>query len=85
MTAERLEALTVRESGDRSFWTKIGVAWPNKNGPGYIVRLDAMPAPTEGQFVIHLREPLPKDGQRAAPARQAPPADLDDDLDSVPF
>lgn len=85
---ERLDALTVRESKDgKSFWTKIGVAWPNKNGPGYIVRLDAMPASVEGQFVIHLREPLPKDGDRAqsasndrAEARNRSNADLDDDI-----
>jgi hypothetical protein len=88
--SERLDALTVRESNDKSFWTKIGVAWPNKNGPGFIVRLDAMPAPVEGQFVIHLREPLPKD-RSVAVAKPAPGyptnagSDLDDDLDSVPF
>lgn len=61
---ERLDALTVREHNGKSYWTKIGAAWPNKNGAGYIVRLDAMPASNEGQFAIHLREPLPKDGQR---------------------
>lgn len=77
--SERLDALTVRESNGKSFWTKIGVAWPSKNGPGYIVRLDAMPAPVEGQFVIHLREPLAKDG---APRNASPPVDLDD---HIPF
>lgn len=66
--AERLDALTVRESNGKSYWTKIGAAFPNKNGVGYIVRLDAMPAPVEGQFSIHLREPLPKDGDRARSA-----------------
>lgn len=68
----RLEALTVREGKDgKSFWTKIGVAWPNKQGAGYIVRLDAMPAPVEGQFVIHLREPMQKDDRRE-PAKDYP-------------
>lgn len=76
--AERLDALTVRESNGKSYWTKIGVAWPNKNGPGYIVRLDAMPAPTEGQFAIHLREPLPRDSQRQQQGNTA--AALDDDI-----
>lgn len=61
--ADRLDALTVRESNGKSYWTRLGVAWPNKNGPGYIVKLDAVPAPTEGQFVIHLREPLPREGR----------------------
>lgn len=62
--AERLDALTVREHNNKSYWTKIGAAFPNRNGPGYIVRLDAMPASNEGQFTIHLREPLPRDGQQ---------------------
>ena len=34
---ERLDALTVREHNGKSYWTKIGVAWPNKNGAGYTV------------------------------------------------
>lgn len=68
--ADRLDALTVREHNGKSYWTKIGVAWPNKNGAGYIVRLDAMPASNEGQFAIHLREPLPKDGQQGGGSRQ---------------
>lgn len=86
--AERLDALTVREDKNgKSYWTKIGAAWPNKNGPGYIVRLDAMPAPTDGQFAIHLREPLPKDGKRPNAAEDFPAygnnsIDLDD---GIPF
>lgn len=79
--SERLDALTVRESNGKSFWTKIGAAWPNKNGAGYIVRLDAMPASVDGQFSIHLREPLPRDGQRPA-SQPSGGRDLDDD---VPF
>lgn len=81
--AERLDALTVREYNNKSFWTKIGAAFPNKNGVGYIVRLDAMPASNEGQFTIHLREPLPKDGQR--PARGGGSAFADDLDDEVRF
>ncbi len=90
---DRLDALTVRESNGKSFWTKIGAAFPNKNGQGYIVRLDAMPASVDGQFSIHLREPLPKDGQAPRQQSRAPSGgggsqgggfgnDLDDD---VPF
>lgn len=62
---ERLDALTVRESNDKSYFTKIGAAFPNKDGKGWTVLLDAMPAPNEGQFKIMLREPLPpRDGQQ---------------------
>lgn len=61
---ERLDALCVRESNGKSYFTKIGVAFPAKSGQGFNVLLDAIPAPTDGQFKIMLREPLPKDGQR---------------------
>lgn len=82
---ERLDALTVRESNGKSYWTKIGAAFASKGG-GWIVRLDAMPAPVEGQFSIHLREPLPKDGQRPAQQQSRAPADdYGDDGDGVPF
>ena len=82
---ERLEAMTVRESNGKSFWTKIGVAFPAKQGAGWTVLLDAMPAPVEGQFKILLREPLPpRDGSQGAQnARNAEV--FGSDLDSVPF
>lgn len=68
--ADRLDALTVRESNGKSYWTKIGAAFPNKNGAGYIVRLDAMPASVDGQFSIHLREPKPRDDRQQGGSRQ---------------
>lgn len=58
----RLDALTVRETDGKSYWTRIGVAFPNRNGPGYMVKLDAVPASTDGQYVIHLREPRDNNG-----------------------
>lgn len=62
---ERLDALSVREDKNGKAWfTKIGAAFPNKDGKGYTLMLDAMPAPTDGQFKIMLRTPLPKDGQQ---------------------
>lgn len=61
---ERLDALSVRESNGKSYFTRIGVAFPNRDGKGWSVLLDAVPASTDGQYKIMLREPLPKDGQR---------------------
>lgn len=83
--SERLEALTVREHNGKSYWSKLGVAWPNKNGPGYILRLDAMPASVEGQYVIHLREPLPKDGEKRQASRGNNSFATDDLDDSIDF
>jgi hypothetical protein len=75
---ERLDALTVRESNGKSYFTKIGVAFPARNGNGFSVLLDAMPAPTDGQFKILLMEPKAKDERGGNQQRQ--PADLDDDI-----
>lgn len=61
----RLDALAVRESDGKSYFTRIGVAFPNKDGKGYTVLLDAVPASVEGQYKIMLREPLPKDRDTA--------------------
>lgn len=93
MPGERLDALTVREYNDKSYWTKIGAAFPGKDG-SYIVRLDAVPASTEGQYVIHLRVPRAREdtpqrqtGGGAQGNRQRSFDDPDDDLgsDSIPF
>lgn len=87
---DRLEALTVRESNGKSYWTKIGAAFASKGG-GWIVRLDAMPASVEGQFSIHLREPLPKDGDnprgRSAAADRQQASNRASDMidDDIPF
>ena len=56
----RLDAMSPRESNGKTYWTRLGVAWPAKQGIGYTVVLDAMPAPVEGQFKIVLMEPKPK-------------------------
>lgn len=80
--ADRLDALCVRESNDKSFFTKIGAAFPNKDGKGWTVLLDAMPASNDGQFKIMLREPLPpRDHQQSRGANNSfPTGDLDDDI-----
>jgi hypothetical protein len=61
MSNGRLDALTVRESNGKSCFTKIGAAFPSRNGNGYSILLDAMPAPTDGQFKILLMEPKPRE------------------------
>ena len=81
--AERLDALCVRESNGKSYFTKIGAAFPNRDGKGWSILLDAMPAPTDGQFKIMLREPLPKDGDRGGTSQSRQSNDVDDDY--APF
>lgn len=70
--ADRYEAVAVRRYEDRdgnekSAFTNIGVAWPMKERDGYSLRLHAMPAPEDGEYVILLMPPKPKEDQ---PQRQ---------------
>ena len=45
MSEGRLDVLVVREDErtKKSYWTKIGAAFPAKEGVGYTVVLDALP------------------------------------------
>ncbi|WP_203309800.1 hypothetical protein [Sphingomonas beigongshangi] len=79
---ERLDALCVRESNGKSYFTKIGAAFPNRDGKGWSILLDAVPASIDGQYKIMLREPLPKDGDRQQSqqrSQNSAPADEYDD------
>lgn len=58
--SDRLDAMTARESNGKTFWTKVGVAFKSKDGKGWNVLLDAMPAPVDGQFKITLLPPREK-------------------------
>ena len=40
----------------KSSWTKIGAAWPHKNGKGFSFKLSASVAPG-GEFVMRVFEP----------------------------
>lgn len=86
MTLPRLDAVAAREyeSGGqtRTSFTRIGVALPTKRGDGYTLLLEAIPAPTGGQFRILLMPPKPRDGQPPQQQRQEPPmhGDLQDEV-----
>ena len=87
---ERYDAVISRKSKDGKIrYTKIGAAFPSKQGDGFNIVLDALPMPNaEGQAWISLFVPKPREDaehhdQRQAPARStARNADMDDE---VPF
>jgi hypothetical protein len=90
----RLDILQPRKGGDgKTYWTKLGSAWPAKQGSGYSLTFEALPLQSlndkgELECRVLLREPLPKDGDRAAPARNGGGGrgGFSDDLnDDVPF
>ena len=60
--SKHLDVFTVRKNGERSIWVRIGIAFPNKDGKGFSVRLDALPL--DGELVI--REALPPRDEAAA-------------------
>lgn len=83
--SERLDVLAVREVNGKSYYTKIGAAFPLKSGVGYSVVAHAISAPVDGQYKFILMPPKHNDGfaprQAGAPSGSAG-IDLNDD---VPF
>ena len=41
----------------KAFWTRIGSAWPHKNGTGFTIRLDALPLNGELVMIDVSEEP----------------------------
>lgn len=65
---DRLDVLVARKGkDDKTYWTRIGVAFPTKTGGGWNVYLDALPL--DGKLTLF--PPKPKEG-----AKQ----DLDDEI-----
>jgi hypothetical protein len=50
------QAWHVTKNGDKGFWTKVGAAWPHRDGKGLSLQLEVLPI--DGHIV--LRQPLPK-------------------------
>ena len=47
-----LIAYSVRDREDqKAFWTRLGAAWPTKDGKGYTVSLEA--TPVNGRLVLY--------------------------------
>jgi len=47
----------VEEEGGKSFWTKLGAAWPHEDGEGFNIQLTAVPL--NGRLVV--RKPKAKE------------------------
>lgn len=73
----RMDAFSARESNGKTYFTRLGVAFEAKDGNGWNLLLDAMPAPVDGQFKIMLRPPRE---QSDRPSRADEPRD-----DDIPF
>jgi uncharacterized membrane protein YgcG len=57
-----------RDDEKKTRFTKLGMAFPYRDGDGYILKLQALPVPTmddesgEIAYVIHIREPYDAEG-----------------------
>ena len=45
-------------NGQNANWTKIGAAWPNRDGKGFSIRCEAVPL--QGRIVMRAYTPKPK-------------------------
>ena len=54
-----LAAYSPKQVKGKTYWTRIGVAFPTKNG-GLSVTLDALPASDDGKYKICLFKPKEK-------------------------
>ena len=54
--ADRMDVLTPEESNGKTYWYRIGVAFPAKEGEGWTIKLAA--TPVNGKLV--LRPPFEK-------------------------
>lgn len=57
-------AYAVTGEGEKTYWTCIGAAWPNKSGEGFNIRLTAMPL--IGRIVLLPPKPDGQDSEGAA-------------------
>ena len=48
----------VEGNGQNASWTKIGAAWPNRDGKGFNILCDAVPL--QGRIVMRAYTPKPK-------------------------
>ncbi len=81
--ADRYEVLSPRVGNDgKTYFTRMGIAFPMKDRDGYRVMLEAVPLPSlkDGKLECVLLLMPPKDGQRPAGKSR------DDDFDQpIPF
>ena len=79
MTISRYDLIVPRVGREgKTFFTKIGVAFPNKDGKGFTLSFEALPlTDKEGNCRVLMREPMERNApQERAPARSEPDDDI---------
>lgn len=81
--SERYDVMTAREGKDgKTYWTKIGVMFPNRNGGGFSIAFEALPVPQlrDGKIEVRAVAMVPREKQDRPAGAGAGPMD-----DSIPF
>jgi hypothetical protein len=92
--ANRYDVLSVskyvdRNGEEKSFFTKIGTMFPNKNGNSFSMELLALPiSDKEGKVRLYIKEPEQREGaqqvsrsaSRPAARQQSPDNDVNDEI-----
>lgn len=76
----RMDVISFRQSqGGKTYAVRLGSAVPKKQGDGWTLYLDAIPAPQDGQYVMSVVPP--REQRQAQPTDNRKPQDDSD----VPF
>lgn len=69
---ERFAVFTVCDRGEnkKPFWLRIGTMWPNRNGGGFSITLDALPIHDGGRMVVMPDEPREEQQQGGGQQRR---------------
>ena len=62
MTTKYLEILTDETDGKRTFWSRIGTAFPTKDGRGYRLKINLIPLGSNPEILM-----LPPKSEAAKP------------------
>lgn len=58
---QRLEALAPTKGADeKTYWKRVGVAFPLKNREGFSLKLEFLPVPSDGAYEFILVAPSPR-------------------------
>ncbi len=78
----RYDIISPRKRNDKTYWQKIGAAFPRDKG-GFSLVFDALPLPdAEGRVSLLMVEPTPRDDRPV----EKPGADVDNAPDDdIPF
>jgi hypothetical protein len=76
--SERYDLLTAREKDGKSYFTKIGVMFPNRSGEGFTCFFEALPIAGPDGCKVIVKKAEPRENGQRQQSRQ--PVTIDDDI-----